>query len=330
MALNGRRVLVTGASGFLGGALARALADAGAAVRGLVRLPSRAGYIADYPNIDLATGDLADADSLVRALDGADTVFHVAAALGGAPEKQHRVNVGGTRALARLAAEAGVRRFVHISSVAVYGFAGLPDRVIEETPPSPAAYAYSATKLGAEHALREVAAETGLGFSIIRPGMIYGPRSNPWTVQMFRLSRRWGTPFIGDGRGHAMPVHIDDVCELTMLLADHPAAAGEAFNCTPDPGVSWRDFLSAYAALKGRARWLGIPPVTVRALAPVIATLAPRGSLMKDFRDLLPLNMRPVTYSMDKARTLLGWQPQVAFADGIQSCVPYLKDIGLL
>jgi nucleoside-diphosphate-sugar epimerase len=330
MALNGRRVLVTGASGFVGGALARALADAGAFVRGLVRQPSRAGYIANYPNITLVTGDLSDPESLRRAVEGVEYVFHVAAAMGGALEKQEKINVEGTRTLAQLAAEAGVRRFVHVSSVAIYGFADLPDRVTEDTPPSPAAYAYSVTKWRGELALREVAAQTGLEFSIIRPGMIYGPRSNPWTVQMFKLSRRFAVLFIGDGRGNCMPVHIDDVCSLAMLLAEHPNAAGEVFNCTPDPGISWRQFLSAYAALKGRNRWIGLPVSAAIALSPAISAVSPRGSLMKDLRDLLPLNLRPITYSMDKARTLLGWTPQVTFEKGIQSCVPYLKEIGLL
>ena len=198
-------------------------------------------------------------ESLHRAVEGVEVVFHVAAAMGGAPEKQEKINVEGTRMLAQLAAEAGVRRFVHVSSVAIYGFANLPDMITEETPPSPAAYAYSDTKLRGELALREVSAQSGLEFSIIRPGMIYGPRSNPWTVQMFKLSRRFGVPFIGDGRGNCMPVHIDDVCSLAMLLAEHPNANGEAFNCTPDPGISWRQFLSAYAALKGRKRWIGLP-----------------------------------------------------------------------
>jgi nucleoside-diphosphate-sugar epimerase len=330
MALYGRRVLVTGASGFVGGALSRALADTGAFVRGLVREPSRAGYIANYPNITLVTGDLSDPDSLRRAVDGVEYVFHVAAALGGSPEKQEKINVEGTRVLAQLAAQAGVHRFVHVSSVAVYGFANLPDRITEETPPSPAAYAYSDTKWRAELALREVSAQTGLEFSIIRPGMIYGPRSNPWTVQMFKLARRFAVPFIGDGRGNCMPVHIDDVCSLAMLLAEHPNAKGEAFNCAPDPGISWRQFLSAYAALKGRKRWIGLPTAAAFALQPAISAFAPRGSLMKDLRDLLPLNLRSYTFSMDKARRLLGWTPQVTFEKGIQSCVPYLKEIGLL
>lgn len=330
MALEGQRVLVTGASGFLGGALARALAAQGAQVRGLVREPSRGGYIAGQPNIELAQGDLADAESLRRAVEGCTVVFHVAAALGGSPDKQHAINVEGTRRLAQIAAEAGVRRLVNVSSVAVYGFRDMPERVTEETPPSPTLYAYSTTKLGAETALREVAAQTGLDYAIIRPGMIYGPRSNPWTVQMFKLSRGWAVPFIGDGHGYAIPIHVDDVCSLTMLLGHHPAASGQVFNCAPDPGISWREFLGAYAALKGRSRWLGIPSWIVGALAPVIALLAPRGTLFKDFPAVLRGNLRQVTFSTEKARRLLGWQPKMSLAQGIQSCVPYLKEIGLL
>lgn len=330
MGLHGRRVLVTGASGFLGGAVARAIADDGAFVNGLVREPSRAGYIATYPNITLVTGDLSDADSLRRAIAGCEIVVHVAAALGGKPEMQQVVNVDGTRRLAEIAAEAGVSRFVHVSSVAIYGFKDLPDVITEDTPPRPSPYAYATTKLGAEQALREVAARTGLPFTILRPGMIYGPRSNPWTIQMFKLSRAGFVPFIGGGSGNAFPIHVDDVCSLTRVLAEHPSAVGEVFNCSPSPGVTWREFLSAYAALKGRNRWVGVPVPLARLLAPVIALLAPRGALMKDLPALLTANLRQLIYSPEKAQRLLGWTPRYTFAEGVKTCVPYLKEIGLL
>ncbi len=327
MPKKGQKVLVTGASGFLGGALARALADDGAQVRALVRDRARAGYITDYPGIELVDGDLEDELSLNKAVRDCARVYHVAAALGGPPELQAKVNVEGTRRLTLQAARAGVGRMVLVSSIAIYGFEGLPLRVTEDTAPSPSRYAYTLTKRAGENALRLVAAETGLAYSIVRPGMIYGPRSHPWTVQMSQLASRLPfVLFIGDGRGHISPIHVDDVVSMCMAAGEHPAAVGQAFNCAADDGVPWRDFLTAYARHAGRSgRWLGIPPALVRLLLPLIKPFAPAGSLLQDMPAALNHFLRPVVYPTDKARQMLGWRPRWDIEQGLANAAAWLN-----
>jgi nucleoside-diphosphate-sugar epimerase len=329
MTLLGTTVLVTGATGFLGGALTRRLAGDGAQVRALARRPDGDRFLRAIDGIEIVQGDITDENRMRDVIQGCEIVFHTAAVASGSLETQRQVNVGGTCNVMQAAAEAGVRRVVHVSSAGAYGFRQRGD-ISEDRPLEPGHAAYGITKAEAEDVVRKVAREQALDYSIIRPGMIYGPGSRVWTAAMFRIARRKPTVFVGDGRGSAYPIHIADVVDLMTVLAVHPAAAREAFNCTPDPSPTWREFLGAYAALAGHDRWLGIPPAPLRIATQLVAMLAPPNTRFKD----LPVVIEFVTsyrrYRMDKARELLGWQAQIGLSDGIQSCVPYLRELGLL
>ncbi len=322
-------VLVTGATGFLGGALARRLAADGAHVKALARRPNRDRFIRDVNNIEIVMGDITGAERMREVMPGIDYVFHVAAATGGKLELQRRVNVGGTRNVMLAAADAGVKRVVHVSSIAVYGF-GYTSDVSEDMPQKPGNVPYNISKSEAEAVVREVAADKGVSFSIIRPGMIYGPRSRGWTIRMFNLAKSNPTIFIGNGSGAAHPIHVDDVVDLTVLLALHPAAEGEAFNCSVDPAPTWREYLGAYSRLAGHNRWFGIPIPLVKLLAPILELGMRLRGEPQDLPAMLSFVQGRKTYKMDKARDLLGWKPKVDLQSGINSCVPYLREKGLL
>jgi nucleoside-diphosphate-sugar epimerase len=327
--LRGQTVLVTGATGFLGGALALALAAEGVIVRALVRRPGRDAHLRAVPNISVVPGDLTQPHTLAEAVTGCQVVFHAGAALWGSLGAQMAANRDGTRHLAEASADAGVGRFVHVSTVSVYGYKNRGE-VTEATPPAPGHDPYGISKLAAERALGEVAQVRGLVISLVRPGMIYGPRSGMWTGQMFRVARRRPTVFIGDGRGSCYPIHVDDVVGLARLLATHPAAGGQVFNCTPDPSPTWREFLGAYARLAGHDRWLAVPPALLWPAALLAGWLAPANGPLKDLPDLLPFSQSTVTYSTAKARDLLGWSPQIALDEGIAGCAEWLRAAGLL
>ena len=330
MTLAGQTVLVTGASGFLGGALARRLASEGALVRALVRSPERAAPLRAL-GIDTAQGDLSDpnrADSLRRAVQGCAYVFHAAASFGDLAS-QTAVNVEGSRALAQVSSEAGVKRFVFVSTTLYYGYpaGGLID---EDAAPTAHHNPYIQTKQAAEAAIRRAASETRLAFAISRPGMIYGAGSAHWTRALFRLARIRPTPFVGDGRGSAFPIHVDDVVDHLIALALHPNAQGEAFNCAPDPSPTWREFMRMYAQLAGHDRWLALPYSLFKVGAALIAPFAPPNTLLRDLRAIVPIFRVQTTYSMAKSRRILGWQPRVSLADGVKRCAPWLREIGLL
>ncbi len=329
--LNGQTVLVTGGTGFLGHALVRRLAhDSNAReIRVLVRDLKRAERLQDLPCVNIVKGDLTQPDTLADAVQGTDIIFHSGAALGGDLALQMAVNEGGTRALVLAAAQAGVGRFVHVSTVSVYGYRNRQD-VTEETPPDPGRDPYPISKLAAEKALKEVAAEYHLPYTIIRPGMIYGPYSGMWTGQMFKVARRRPTVFIGDGSGSAYPIHVDDLIDLLLIAAVHPNAPGETFNCTPDPSPTWREYLGAFSRLAGHQRWLGVPPKLLWPFVQLIGRFAPASSPMVDLPALLPFSQGYITYKTDKARRLLGWTPKITLEQGIAATADWLRERGLL
>jgi nucleoside-diphosphate-sugar epimerase len=327
--MHGKTVLVTGASGFLGGALARRLADEGAQVRAFARSAESAAYLQGHPNITPLNGDITDAQSVRRAVYGCTFVFHSAVSYGDLAT-QRAVNVEGTRIAAEESARAGVERFVHVSSIATYGYHVTGD-ITEATPlKSPRVDPYGITKIDAERMVERVDQQRGLAYSIIRPGMIYGERSGMWTRQLFQFAQRRPTPFIGRGLGSAHPIHVDDVVDLCLTLATRSAAYHQAFNCAPDPAPTWRDWLTLMQQLAGHRQWLPIPPLLVEIPAQIVAWVAPAGSRLKDAGSVVGYLRSTVTYKMDKARRLLGWQPQVDLATGVERSAGWLRESGLL
>lgn len=329
MAMAGKIALVTGATGFLGGALAQRLAAEGVPVRALARQPHKAARLEGQPGLKVVMGDITDPAQMQAAVQGCQVVFHAAAALRGPLSEQRRVNVEGTRVLMQAAATAGVERVVHVSTIAVYGYAAAGD-VAEDTPLAPGAVPYNISKAEGEAVVREEAARRGLAYTIIRPAMIYGPRSGMWTAFLFRWARRRPVIFIGDGSGYTYPIYVDDVVDLMVRLASHPAAVGEAFNCAPDPPPTWREWLLAYARLAGHEHWLGLPSLPFRLAAPLAERVMRLRGEPQELPAMLAFVQGRRVYRMAKARDRLGWQSQVSLADGVARCAPWLREKGLL
>ncbi|MBC7810293.1 MAG: NAD(P)-dependent oxidoreductase [Burkholderiales bacterium] len=327
----GKTALVTGATGFLGGALTLRLADEGAHVRALARSPEKGAFLRGCTNLEIVTGDVTDADRMRELANGCDYVFHVAAMLGanaGGLKTMRVVNVQGTSNVANAAVDAGVERIVFVSSIAYYGYRHTQD-VTENMPWTPSRDPYVITKREGECVVREAENERGLSYSIIRPGMIYGPRSGMWTGNVYRLARLRSTIWLGKGDGFAHPIHIDDVVQQMLIQAAHPAAHKQAFNSSPDPAPTWREFLGSYQRLAGNQRWLSIPYAPVNAVASAVGNLVSRSNDPM-WLDFIRFTQRRITYKMTKARELLGWQPQIDLESGINSCAAWLRQEGLL
>lgn len=329
MTLAGSTVLVTGATGFVGGALTRRLAADGAHVRALARTPEKAAFLAGQPRVEIVHGDITNAVCCAEVCQGCDVVFHVAAALGGPIAMQRRVNVEGTRHVVRAAAEAGAARLVHISSIAIYGY-GHRGVITEDTAPRPTHDPYSLTKREGEGVVQVAARERDLSYTVIRPGTIYGPRSNAWTRKMFMLVRRPPLIFVGNGRGSIPAIYVDDLIDLCVVAATHPAAANQIFNGTPDPSPTWREYLGGYAALAGVRGWWPVPVAPVRWALRLRAAFAPPETRLKALPEFVSFLTEPVTYSMAKARACLNWAPSTPLAEGIARSAPWLRDLGLL
>lgn len=322
-------VLITGASGFIGGALTRQLVARGARVRAVVRSTSSIDHL-NLPGVEIVIAEPTIPGSIDPFVPGCDVVVNAAGTVSGSAQAQWAINLEGARNVAAAAIEAGVPRVVHVSSAGVYGFR-TPGDVDEDSPLDPGPMPYGASKAAGERAVRELAAAaSGTRVSVIRPALVYGPGSRVWTRGLFRWARRRPTIFLGDGSGWAPMVHVDDVVELITVLASHDGAVGQVFNCAADPVPTWRDVLSGYAGLAGRSGWLGVPVAPVRTISRVLARLAPSGTPAAELPGLIDFLTGRRRFRVDKAADLLGWRPRVTLEEGLASCVPYLTEQGLL
>jgi nucleoside-diphosphate-sugar epimerase len=234
------RILVTGATGFIGSRLCELLSlEHRLPYRALVRDFSRAARIGRL-DAELVAGDMLDAASLARAVDGCDAVVNLAHSDDRTAEKQ-------TAHLVDACVRAGVRRFVHISSMAVYGPSPKLPVITEDTAPIQRwGEAYSDAKAAAEAVVTAAARRGSLASVVLRPTIVYGPYSFFVTpiVQEARLGR---ISLIDGGRGICNAVYVDDVCEAIMAALDRDDAVGAAVQINGDTRITWLDFISAFA-----------------------------------------------------------------------------------
>jgi nucleoside-diphosphate-sugar epimerase len=308
--------VVTGSSGFLGSRVCRALAERGYEVRGIDVRPS--------PTTTLA-GDLTADGPWQDALAGADLVVHTAALVGerGRRERFQVVNVGATGRVLATAERAGLGRIVHVSSIVVHGH-DFPDQVDETGPVRPTGNPYTDTKIAAEH-LALLAAARGVPVTVVRPGDIYGPGSEQWTVRPVQmLQRRQLAVFSGEAV--ISPVYVDDVVDGVVAAGTTDAARGEVFHLSGGVGVPPAEFFGRYARMTGR-RLPVLPMPVVRAVATPLSALGDRAPLT---RRTLEYVSHPGTYSIAKAGRLLGWTPQVDLDEGMRRTQAWLREAGLL
>lgn len=245
------RVLVTGAGGFLGCRTVECLHLGGAwDIRALVRRPASAARLARFP-IDIAIGDVASESDMSRVVKDCDAVVHCAVGTGWPPQAAFAVTVNGTRYAAEAALRAGVRRFVHISSMAVHG-EQIPARLDESVPlHEGSGVGYSRAKFLAEQAVTE-AARRGLPAVSLRPARIYGPFSRTFIVGPLVALRNHALVLAGDADSPSNMVYVDNVVEAIVRALEAPASEhGQAFLVSEPDQLSWREFYNYFGAKAG-------------------------------------------------------------------------------
>ncbi|HEX6902674.1 MAG TPA: NAD-dependent epimerase/dehydratase family protein [Thermoanaerobaculia bacterium] len=251
-AFAGRKVLVTGATGFIGGRLAERLTlEHGAEVRALVRNLAGAARLARFP-VTVLRGDVTDPSALADAARGCDVVFHCAYGTSGSQKHRAWVNTEGTRRVLEAARTAGARRVVHLSTLMVYGQTG--DGDLDETAPRRKfGNPYSDSKLEAER----IALTSGVPVSVLQPTAVYGPYGGVWTEAVLRALKTGRQILVNGGDGFGNAVYMDDLVSAMLLAAVKDEAVGEAFLISGEEPVTWREMYGRFE------RMLGTEPRTV-------------------------------------------------------------------
>jgi oxidoreductase len=325
--------LVTGASGFIGGRLAQRLVQDGYQVRGLVRASSDTSLL-DELGVQIAVGDLTSASSLTRAVGGCHHIFHCAALVSDWATRQEiaATNVDGTRNLLNASVDASVKRFIHFSTTDVYGY---PDaRAVEETYTATRFRNwYAQTKLEGEAEVRRARATYALDAVILRPATVYGPGSADVIGEIARAIQGHHMLLIDHGRALAGLCYIENLIDAALLALHHEAAPGHAFNVTDGLPITWKQLTDDLAD------GLGCPPV--RWSLPYSIASGLGFSLENAYRLLRRstglstpalLSRQAVQvlgndqdFSTRKARELLGWEPRVGYASGLETTLAWLR-----
>jgi len=319
-------ILVTGATGFLGGALLERLRQRGECVRALARrrpLPEP-----DDPRIQWVIGDLGDPEVVEQAVAGVETVFHVGATMKGSREHFQAGTVWGTRNVVEACLKSGVRRLVHVSSLSVLDHAGHRPgmHVTESWPlePHPERRGlYTQTKLQAEQIVLEAVRRRGLPAVILRPGQIFGPGSPSHVPSgAIALAGRWIV--CGSGSRPLPLVFVEDVVDALLLAAEADLEPGAVFHVVDSQRITQRQYIEAVCQSSGAG--LKVHYIPSFLLLTLGLGLEWAGRLLG--REL-PLSryrvrsLRPLSdLDCSAARRVLGWEPRVGVVEGLKITFP--------
>lgn len=258
----GKRVLVTGGAGFIGGRLAERLAfEHGAEVVILLRDWRHAVWASRLP-AKLIEGDVTDRQAVAGAMQGCQLVFHCAAG-GGDRETYRRINQEGIRNVLEAARAAGVRRVVHLSTIGVHG-PNPPQNGDESAPRVSVGYDYADSKIAAEEVIADFTRRHALGVVILRPTFVWGPRSEGFTLEPVRQIGAGTWQLVDQGQGTCHAVYIDNLVDAILLAGAVPGIDGESFLITDGQTSSWGDLFLAYAGMLGVK---SLPSVSSRKLS---------------------------------------------------------------
>jgi len=319
-----RKVFITGALGFLGKALLLRYRELGAEICGLdVRADSSLGVVA---------GDVSKPEEWQETVSGCDLVIHTAAIVTNnvSREEAYRVNVLGTRRVLDAAKRSGVKRFVHISSLAAMRFI-LDDQADEAAPVMPTGNPYVDTKIASEQTVLAAHAAGEIPCTIIRPADIYGPGSRPWTVIPVQMIQKGLFLLPAHGKGVFRAIYIDDLVNGVMLAAEKDEGIGQIFILGGEKSVTCETFFGHYYKMLGKGTPRTMNTSTAVAIAEtgrMIFTLL--GKQTELGRGAMEMLSKKNTVSNAKAYQLLGWQPCVDLDEGMQLTEAWLREQKIL
>lgn len=326
------RVLVTGATGFTGGHLARRLASDGYQVRVVVRDPARAEDLRKL-GIEVVKGDLRDRASLDRAADGIHTVYHIAALFrqeNVTDKDMHDINATGVRNMIEAAIGAGVKHFVHCSTIGVHGATPRNPPANENSPYKPGDY-YQESKTEGEKIAIEYMRSGKLPIVIFRPGGIHGPGDLRF-LKLFKGIKNGRFVMFGSGDVLYQLVYIDDLVDGIILCGTKPEAIGNIYILTGEKPITLNQMVHTIADVVGvkppRLRFPVMPLYVAGALCEVACK--PFGIEPPLYRRRVDFFRKDRAFSIDKAMNELGFRPKVDVRTGLQRTAQWYKEHGYL
>lgn len=326
MNFQNKTILITGIDEFIGWRAAELAIAQGMKVRGLQSSAVQDKKAKDLVGLEVIVGSITDAKIAEKACQGVDIVLHTAqlAQEAGALKDFREVNVDGTVNIAKAAKNAGIKTFVHLSSVMVYGF-NYPDRVTESGPLSWENNPYCQTKIEAETALLELNNPPDFGITIMRAGDVYGPGSIPWIVRPVHFMRQKLFAYASDGPGVINHVYVDNLIDA-IFLAIAKETYGEIFNITDGQETSCKDYFTRLAEISNSPAPMSLGKDEIK----LFLKLRVQGQkLFRKKADILPESIdfmtRPYAYSIAKAQSLLNYAPKIDLEQGLRRTQEWLE-----
>jgi nucleoside-diphosphate-sugar epimerase len=326
------KVLITGATGLLGGHLIKELQQRQENIRALVLPVENADKLAQQ-GIEVVRGDITDASTLEAAVQNVDLVFHLAGMMGvWRPLADYRlVNVTGSENLYNAAKKAGVRRYVHTSSHTVYGL-GYGRFLTENDPLRPDPDPYSLTKAEGDRSMRRLMLNSDIETVILRPGTFFGPGDRLHFGRMAQKMKDNKGIIIGWGNNALPFCYVTDVVQGFLLAAYHQNAPGNVYNITNDQPLTQQEMFNAIAdAVGGTRPRLHLPYLPIYYGAIVAEKVVARVTRTKPVVTQLGAMMfgSDNRHSVAKARRELGFKPEVDLREGIKLAAEWFNAGGM-
>jgi nucleoside-diphosphate-sugar epimerase len=321
-------VLITGAGGFIGSHLVDSQIEQGVNVRAVDLDLTRLQHVKNHPKLQAIAGDITNEALIQDLVVGVDVVYHLASAhldVRLSEDHYRHVNVDATRCLLEASRQAGVKRFVHCSSVGVIGDVKNPPA--DETTECHPINIYGRTKLEGEQAAIEYFRQTGFPVVVVRPAWVYGPRC-PRTEKLMRTISKGRFPIFGKGENMRHPVYISDAIKGLELSASANNVDGEVFIIAGDTPMPAKEMITVISEQIGArppklylplflGMWAG---VTLELMFKLIGKQPPFSRRSLEF--FLDSN----AYDIGKARNLLGYHPLIDLRAGMQKTIQWKQN----
>jgi len=335
------KVLVTGAAGFIGSHLVDALTADGIAVRSFIKIGDDVANLSESQS-EIVSGDLRDVESLKRAMEGIETVYHLAAISRydlNVPEDEYRaVNVEGTRNVLKCAEQAGVKSFLFTATIEAVGLSEKGDPLTEESPPCPRNI-YGITKQDAEDLVTSYNSPSGMKTVVVRPPMTYGPREMILCSRLFKVIQRGIYPLVGSGEALTEFCYVKNQVQGIRLAAEK-GRSGEVYFISDDESYMIRNVVKAIA------EELGVKVITPHLPIPVALVIGfvfeILAKVLRFYPFVIPQTGRPpfsrktvkwtseskLYCDISKARQELGFNPEFTLEEGIRETVAWYRRHG--